>query len=786
MLREARACAAALLLYGAFFRAFFYQSFRNDLYIAPSDSLDFGVAAYLSSPALWTQGMYSGYPIAADPQALTWYPLLHLFRTLGLDWNAFLIAAYVIASTTCFLFVRRLTGSNVAGVFSGFVYGFSGVMLGHIGHFNQVHAAAWVPLALYGLQLTREGLHRSGTAVGAAAFAMMWLAGHPQVPVYTAYLAAALIAGGLAIDRPSKAIALQRAGWSGAAMILGFGIAAIAILPMIELGELSRRSQSSWELYISKALQPWQLLAIALPFVFGGFWSEGSIPVPYFGLGGPTENTGYVGLLALALALAAPFVLTRYRREAQLWLAVTVIAVALCLGAATPIGTLFFYAPGYASFRVPARHLFVVSLCLAAGSGLAFAELTRRREGWGVIAAVVPAMLALAGVAFAAFAWMTPDVRALVADAGIYTSWALAWPLALAAALASCAIVARVVARGPRVLLTFAVLLIGLQVADLGMLHYRMPGYRWRYADIRRTEAIPHPRVVALREELQRTGERILATDGSKNQFLLPNLTRPWGVPAASGSGSLGIERYLDVLGMGGPGDVYPETLSAAHRGLDLFSIRYVLVREGSPLAEDVRRQTDRWSALEDLHYYENDPDTHYTLFKNARALPRAWCVPAVDRVTPGEALAAIRAGHLPAGRGEFDPVRVALVEPGVLAGWQGRAPSSGPSDVIAQFDRQNRYLVSTSEPCVLVLGEVYYPWWRASVDGEDVEIARVNHTMIGVPVPPGAHVIRLRLEPTSVWWGGAVTAISLLAWAAVLVLPRRRLRRIITPEPEA
>jgi len=162
----------ALLSYGIFFTLFFLKSLLTGNFIAPSDSLDFGVAAYLSSPSLWTQGMYSGYPIAADPQSLTWYPVLHLLRGLGLGWNGFLISAYVIASTTAFLFVRRLTTSTAAGVFSGFVYGFSGVILGHIGHFNQIHAAAWVPLALYGFHLIREGEYRPGGLVAAAAFAL--------------------------------------------------------------------------------------------------------------------------------------------------------------------------------------------------------------------------------------------------------------------------------------------------------------------------------------------------------------------------------------------------------------------------------------------------------------------------------------------------------------------------------------------------------------------------------------------------------------------------------------
>jgi len=766
-----------LLLYSAFYAAFFLKSLLTGNYIAPSDSLDFGVAAFLSSPSLWTQGMFSGYPIAADPQALTWYPVLHLFRLLGLDWNGFLISGYVVASTTCFLLVRRLTGSNLAGVFSGFVYGFSGVMLGHIGHFNLIHAAAWLPLTIYGLQLTREGLYRPGALVLAFGFALMWLAGQPQVAVYTAYLAAALIAGGLFIDRPSRDVVVARLTWSAFGLIVGLGLAAVSILPMVELSEVSRRSQASWELYISKALAPWQLLPLALPFMFGGFWSAGSMPVPYFGLGGPAETTAYVGLLPLALALAAPFVLSTHRRDARLWALLTVIAVLLCLGAATPLGTLFFYAPGYASFRVPARHLFLVSFCLAVISGLAFAELTRRREGWGRIAGAVVGTLALAVLAFGVFAWRTPDVRSLVTSSSVYASWALRWPLMLAAALAACALMAWGLARSSVTLLVFALLLIGLQVFDLTMLHSRMPGQRFEYADIVREEAVLHPRMVALRDELRRTGERVLAPDGSRNPFLLPNLTRPWDVPAASGKGPLGIERYVDVLGMGGPGDVYPDTLSAPHRGLDLFSIRYVLVPQGTPLADDLHQDRGRWSAIEDLQYYENDPDTRYTLFRNARALPRAWCVPAIARVTPAEALAAIRVGHLPDGRGEFDPVRVALVEFDTLGDWQGGSGAAAAPDVLTQVDRQYRYLVGGDAPCLLVLSEVYYPWWRASVDDQDVEIARVNHTMIGVPVPPGSHVVRLRIEPTSVWWGGGLTLLSLLACGAVIIRSRVRSR---------
>jgi hypothetical protein len=778
VLRDVRAFAAALSAYAALYGAFFWKSLASGDYIAPSDSLDFGVSAYLSPLALWTEGMYSGYPIAADPQSLTWYPVLRLLRLAGADWNIFLISAFAIASATCFLFVRRLTGSNLAGILGGVTYGFGGVMFAHIGHFNQIHTAAWVPLALYGLQVTREGYYREGTAAAAVGFALLWLAGHPQVPVYTTYLAAALVIGQIFIDRPPKDAAVARVGWSVAAMVLGLGLAAVTVIPMVELGQLSGRSESNWELYVSKALPPRQLLGLILPFAFGGMWHDGSVPVEYFGVGGPNENTGYVGLLPISLMLAAIFAVSNRRREIWLWVGIFVIAALLCLGDATPLGTLFYYAPGYARFRVPARHLFVTSLCLAVISGMAWHELTRRRGGWTAIAAASATIGVIAAVAFVALVWGAPDVRSAF-DNDIYARWVPGWSIAVAGLLALCALLSRLVARGRYTLLVCAAVFISLHVTELATFHYRNSGTRFEYADVPRSEAVPHERIARLRNELQRTGERALSADGSKNPFLLPNLTRPWNLPAAGGSGSLSLERYSQTLGMGGPGDVYPETLSPAHRALDLFSVRYTMVRTNVPLAHQLRDHPERWTPLESLQYYEHDPDTAYTLFRNERALPRAWCVESVVRVTPDEALSAIRTGHLPAGRGEFWPADVALVEDDDLRERSHSPAQRARSEVVAQSNDRRRYLVQSDDPCVLVLSEVYYPWWRASVDDVDVGIVRVNHTMVGVAVPPGSHVVRLRLQPTSVWVGGAISVAGALVWIGLACAGLLRNRRV-------
>jgi hypothetical protein len=50
----------------------------------------------------------------------------------------------------------------------------------------------------------------------------------------------------------------------------------------------------------------------------------------------------------------------------------------------------------------------------------------------------------------------------------------------------------------------------------------------------------------------------------------------------------------------------------------------------------------------------------------------------------------------------------------------------------------------------LLVVSQIYYPGWRAEIDGQSAELLRVNGVQQGVVVPEGAHVIRLTFWPTS------------------------------------
>jgi MYXO-CTERM domain-containing protein len=71
-----------------------------------------------------------------------------------------------------------------------------------------------------------------------------------------------------------------------------------------------------------------------------------------------------------------------------------------------------------------------------------------------------------------------------------------------------------------------------------------------------------------------------------------------------------------------------------------------------------------------------------------------------------------------------------------------------------------------------LVLSEGYYPGWRASIDGREAPVVRVNVMMRGVALPAGEHEIEFRFRSRSIEAGAALS----LAGLALLVALRRRL----------
>ena len=60
-------------------------------------------------------------------------------------------------------------------------------------------------------------------------------------------------------------------------------------------------------------------------------------------------------------------------------------------------------------------------------------------------------------------------------------------------------------------------------------------------------------------------------------------------------------------------------------------------------------------------------------------------------------------------------------------------------------------YDVNTGKGGVLVFSEIFYPGWTATVDGQPVEIGRVNYILRAIHIQPGQHQVELTFFPKSV-----------------------------------
>lgn len=145
---------------------------------------------------------------------------------------------------------------------------------------------------------------------------------------------------------------------------------------------------------------------------------------------------------------------------------------------------------------------------------------------------------------------------------------------------------------------------------------------------------------------------------------------------------------------------------------------------------------------------------------------PPAWIVHNIEAIEQdGAAIGRLNAEG-------FDLRRSAVVDrdPGLpLSASEGasvKTVESRPNRVVLQADLPTAGL--------LVLSEVYYPGWTATVDGQPAPLLRADVILRGVPLPAGSHRVEIAYAPASLKWGAVITGLTLLCCLAGLAWTAR------------
>jgi membrane protein YfhO len=687
---------------------------------------------------LWNPEIFGGLPFVAAGSGDIFYPtwLLRLVVPATTAGNFSFFVHYILAGLFTYLLLRRLHVGWTGSVIGGLAYELSGLIASYPspGHDGKLFASTMLPLMLLGLLLALRDRRWHGYAILSAATALSLL-GHFQLAYYSL-----IVAGLFALY-----LTVEEAGDSGpggrvlrlalalGAVLVGFGVAAIQILPFFEYIPFSPRAQGYHGFAGSTSYAiPWNHVP---EFFLKNFVGSRET---YWGSNPLKLHSEYLGLPVVGLALLG--VSQRERRRMIFWLGgIGLLFLLISLGAATPFYQLWWTVmPLVKKTRAPGMAFYVVALITALLAALgvdrAFRPESRRFMTPALIVGAIVGLLAATGAFGHVAESLAANSSAAAADQSPILWGALSSGLALAAAAAVLGL-----AQGrltPRLTALALTLIVG---ADLWLNARQF----WSYVKpIARDQLI----------------ERLSATP---LPYRVLNLPGQGGVYPGSTLMAFGIP---EVFGYHGNELRYYDELwdrENSWRNLrvlalwDLWAVRYAILPAGQ-------------RGLDSIPGFRRVVDSMPT-FDGGRASLFERITPAPYARVVSEAVLADSATIVPTlmdPRMDYSAIALFTKDEPITPAPITQMPPHSPARATVTAWEPGRMTVALDpvppKPSYLLIAENWYPDWRATVDGQPAPVLRGDYALIALALPAGAKRVELTFHSKLYELGKAITVASL------------------------
>lgn len=739
--------------------AFFWRTLSGDVY-QPADGGDLVSFLYPTyrfassqisqgSLPLWNPHLYGGAPFISDIQAGFLYlpniilfvlnpefdyRIMQLLSQLHIFWAG--LGMYVLIRSLSW---QRWQPSAAAAFLGAVAFQFSDPLLIHLGNLNLIAVLSWLPwiMAAFHRGLSRTDMRWS--TVAAILFSVANYAGHAQSSVY--------IGMGIGLywlwrvfdswsDSPRRSLlacVLRDLRYLLVTLGLTLLLTAPILLPAVEMTQYTERADLSYQETIAFSLAPTQAIGLLTPSFFG----RG--PALHWSLWDRVE-TPYAGLITLLFAtLGLLFATSSQRKQILPWFGVALFGFVTALGVYSILhGWLTLLLPGFDQFRAPARALILwtFGLSIVAAFGVdavqqtirkptkskIFDRLWRYGTAWllGIVIPLAYFSLLVTQESEAMF------LRASVAALALSVS-AFFW-------LSLCALVAayraRWMQRSP-----FGFLCVVLLFAELS-------ANGGAYLDVSEsdpTSGYNHAEIIAFLQ-------------GDPDYFRIDTRT---DIQAYWQPDSAALHGLQDVWGIANPLLLEPwktlwDVTGGRHSQLyDMLNVKYVLVEDGVPLPEN------KFELV-------LDAPQELSVYQNRNFMPRAWIVHQSQAAANNdEAFVALR-------HESFDPT-----ESVILTGGGPLTSGEVDEDAVAQITHygssEMTINVRTSFPGYLVLSEVWYPGWQATISGAASQVLRANGTLRAIFLPAGESTVHLWFAPRGWFWGLMGSILGLIICAVLL-----------------
>ncbi len=744
-------------------------------------------------PALWTQSMFSGMPsyMISFPNR---YPFLENITRITdkvINWRIFLL---FVGALGMFLLLRYLKLDIWACFLGAVAFMFSCHWMGllEIGHNTKFRAIMYIPWVIWALIHLRKKPGSLGLGFLSTTLIMQLRENHPQITYYLYLFVGLYWIWQLIVSLKAKD--LKKFWQFTGLLILAFLITVLAVMnPYLSTWEYSKYTPrgSSGGLETSYAQQwsfhPLEIVTLIIPNFFGG------VSPDYWGYMPFTQTYNYFGIVVLALAIIA-LCGKKHRKTATFLGISSLLFLIMSFGSATPhLSNLFLkYLPYFNKFRVPSMILVMVQILavIMAGLGLdtilSLTEEERKQWSKGLFKAfwicgiifllwLILAKPIFGGLPFASaqekqqlakynMTEIPADIRATRLNM-LYTSGILSL-LLLTVSIGLAYL--KTVKKLPQMI--FVVLMSVIVFIDL----YTYTGKFLKKENLQPVQQYKD------RFAAQDYDEYLLADNSNYRIYpieqniisdaRLPKTTGEWAYhhQIVTGYSAAKLARYDALMNylqdsVKGPGEWrdYLIGIFSPEKGeiprekptniMDMLSVKYMLHPEHLPYD----------SLLVNIHPVFDGSD-NVIIYKNNRALPRAWFVDKVQKVAPADSI-------LPLLREEtFNPRNLAYVETDIK---DVQAPDS--CSVVQTVNELHKlaYDVYTDKPSFLVLSEVYYPaGWKAKLDDKEIPIYPANYVLRGLQIPAGQHKLELVFAPESYTISIRLSLIGLLASLLTLI----------------
>ena len=728
---------------------------------------------------LWNPFSFCGSPLFANGQSGILYPLNLLNLIFGPLTASVLLecARLLIAGIFSWAFLRQLGLCRSASIFGAVAFAFSRNMIVWLG-FPAADVAILLPALFWAVERLIKRPNAIHALAGALLVAVQFLAGQPQTSLVcffgvTVYLVVRLCSRNHSWNSRFRIGGLYTGWW-----LLGTGLSAIQIIPLLEYIKESAafffRSQTNLKTY------PWhELVSFIVPDFYGTPY-DGN----YWGFANLIGTACYFGIGPLILALMSlPRIFSRAKLGAFWLLALFSLGI-------------IYRIPGIDGIlRLPLfnaidtnKFLVLIVFALAVCSSLELDRIVRNEE---------PRFFAKGMTVFVAiflFALLTLyALRAFVSSLSLQSYEIRNFVILLVLGIL-CLVIFFLHSRGILGREGFCWALLAITSADLYWF-----GHIYNAA--------------AVRQEMPGTPSAILQLPEDANQYrvlgiknvLPPNTSILYGLADVRGYDAMTPRRYFDFLSRSqagyadfyrtlGLGDSNSGESPITRSTLFLRDIRHRLESPDSNLRELLRKafywntnldslvQSDALGFFS-IQYVLAPPGIkelpggklryiggkEISVFENPDRLPRCFLRRDFEFADEENAL---RIASQP----DFD-FKKRLLLSGVsnkesmrrLFDGRKKDPEFGEDTKIVH-QTHVEVAARISAPAIVVLNDLFAVGWEAYIDGERAEIYQANYLFRAVTVQKaGAHKVEFYYRPAGFKWGTVITLSSLLFFCIAL-----------------